>query len=120
MRALAKSAGYGLGTDVGDEGAGKGVDLRERAADPNRLGEQDRDQKSGVFLVALVECLLDGIAKLAEPSWRGWRQWRMKFRHMKTVCGRASRNSGRSASSMPTSPKRWLPAWSPIITSSSP
>ena len=34
MRTLAKSAGHGLGTDVGDERAGEGVDLRERATDP--------------------------------------------------------------------------------------
>ncbi len=73
MRALAKSAGHGLGTDVGDEGAGEGVDLRERATDPHRLGEQDRDQESGVFLVALVECLLDGVAKLTQAvaEWGG-------------------------------------------------
>ncbi len=66
MRALAKGAGYGLGTNVGDERAGQGVDLRERAADPNRLRKQDRDQESGVFLVALVERLLDRVAKLAQ------------------------------------------------------
>ena len=71
MRTLAKSAGHGLGTDVGDEGAGEGVDLRERATDPDRLGEQDRDQESGVFLVALVECLLDGVAKLAQAVAEG-------------------------------------------------
>src|SRR5208283_4089779 len=55
LHSLAKSAGHGLGTDVGDEGAREGVDLRERTTDPERLGEQDRAQKSGVFLVALVE-----------------------------------------------------------------
>ena len=50
----------------GIEGLGEGVDLGQRAADPERLREQDRGEKSGVFLVALVECLRDGIAKLAQ------------------------------------------------------
>ena len=66
MCALAKRAGHGLGTDVGDQRAGEGVDLGERTTDPDQLGEQARDQESGVFLVALVKCLLDGIAKLAQ------------------------------------------------------
>ena len=62
--------GTRLGTDLGDEGSGEGVDLGQRAADPEQLGEQRRGEKSGVFLVALVECLLDGIAKL-RPGRRG-------------------------------------------------
>ena len=57
LHGLAKRAGHGLGTDVGDEGAGEDVDLRQRATDPERLGEQGSRQESGVFLVALVECL---------------------------------------------------------------
>src|SRR5215213_7864009 len=33
LHSLAKSAGHGLGTDVGDERAGEGVDFGERATD---------------------------------------------------------------------------------------
>ena len=71
MHTFAQCAWHGLRTDVGDKGAGEGVDLRERETDPHRLGEQDRDQESGVFLVALVECLFDGVAELAQAVAEG-------------------------------------------------
>ena len=71
MHTLAQGAGHGLGTDMGDEGAGEAVDLGERETDPDRLGEQDRDQEAGVLLVTLVECLLDGVAELAQAVAEG-------------------------------------------------
>ena len=44
----------------------EGVDLRQRAADPERLAEQGCGEASGVFLVTLVERLRDGVAQLAQ------------------------------------------------------